>query len=825
MGDVDDRVYALLPVVHRQRDEEVGEPLRALLSVIADQVGIVEQDIERLYENWFIETCDDWVLPYLGDLVGYRPAPEIRERGFVDVEQPSTHDTVFVSRREVANTLRYRRRKGSLALLELLANDIAGWPARAVEFYRLAAGTQGLKHRVMSRNNLVDLRFGDDLDRLNTPFDELPHTVDVRRLSSQYSRGRYHPAHVGLFVWRLRAYPVGRTEVTAVDTAKGRYRFDAFDHDVPLYTLPIEEPDATHIADEFNLPVPIPRRALRDRLADYYGEGKSFCIWRQKDRDSPMVEVKAEQIVSSALQEWTCQLEPEHVAVDPALGRIVFREPQHAVTVSYHYGFSADIGGGEYARPIRQPSLASVFLFQEDDIQTAPAMLGALKEGQDALSLYIRTHLSEIAQQFLNAYVPTQPPSRELLKTLSNDLNGLLRDEHLYKEDRFQSANPQLLQQALDILAANPQGALRLYANRLLLEAAYSDMVKGFRTYTLNSIRSFDSIRQQWQSEDPRHAVIEFTESGSVTLTGGQLSFRLKANQSLHLRAANTVRPVLHGTFNVTVDSGSRLVLDGILIDGSLTVKGVQDTTQAEVLLRHCTLVPGKGQEPAPGLTLTRLGRKAVIESSIVGPVHVSQHEVRTDPIQISVVNSIIDAGSDEATAVGAPNHEPAHAVFCSERSTILGQVRVHAVDAAVNTIFSGLIYADRRQRGEMRFCHVPAESRTPSRHHCQPDAAEEDAEGQLRKDKPTPSQEEVAAARGARGKRVRPSFTSRQHGDAAYCQLAVSCPVEIGRGAEDEGELGVFHDLQHTQRLANLEGRLNEYIPAGMEARVIVAS
>src|SRR6185503_6266563 len=56
-----DRLYQLLPAVYRMTDVEQGESLRALLQVIAEQVNIVESDISRLYENWFIETCDDWV--------------------------------------------------------------------------------------------------------------------------------------------------------------------------------------------------------------------------------------------------------------------------------------------------------------------------------------------------------------------------------------------------------------------------------------------------------------------------------------------------------------------------------------------------------------------------------------------------------------------------------------------------------------------------------------------------------------------------------------------------------------------------------------------
>jgi len=506
----------------------------------------------------------------------------------------------------------------------------------------------------------------------------------------------------------LKRLPVGRTEAAAVDTAKGRYRFDAFGHDVPLYTLPIEEPEPTHIADETNLPVPIRRRALRDRLADYYGEGKSCCIWIDGGKEP----VDLKDLVSADLSDWNYSFkDPRHgVAVDPQLGRILFAHPPQTVHVAYHYGFSGDLGGGEYDRP----------------------MIHVVGKAQATQS----------------------SPRHYQVSAGQNNLIATLR---------------------------------------------------------------------QWKTDNPAHAVIEIESSGKFGV--GAVSLSLQPNQTLHLRAANRARPVIQGTFKVTVDSGSRLVLDGLLIAGSLIVQGGQDTTQAEVLLRHCTLVPGKGQDASPSLTLTRLGKKAVIESSIVGPVLVSQHEVRTEPIHLRVINSIIDAGRDEATAVGAVNHEPAHAVLCIERSTILGQVRAHAIDAAANTIFTGSIHADRRQRGALRFCYVPAESRTPNRYQCQPDLAEQEAVRQVRKDMPTATAEDVAAARRAVRNRTRPSFTSRQYGTAAYCQLSASCPSEIVRGAEDEGELGVFHDLHYPQRLANLEGRLNEYIPAGMEAGVILAS
>ena len=49
-----DYLYDLLPAIYRMRDAERGLPLRDLLRVICEQVDVVEKDIARLYENWFI---------------------------------------------------------------------------------------------------------------------------------------------------------------------------------------------------------------------------------------------------------------------------------------------------------------------------------------------------------------------------------------------------------------------------------------------------------------------------------------------------------------------------------------------------------------------------------------------------------------------------------------------------------------------------------------------------------------------------------------------------------------------------------------------------
>ena len=119
MSDPTERLYALLPAIHRARDAAQGEPLRALLGILETQLQAVEDDIQGLYDNWFIETCDDWVVPYIGDLLGVKGLRAV----------PGTAS--YNPRALVANTLRLRRRKGTLGALQEVARDCTGWPMRA----------------------------------------------------------------------------------------------------------------------------------------------------------------------------------------------------------------------------------------------------------------------------------------------------------------------------------------------------------------------------------------------------------------------------------------------------------------------------------------------------------------------------------------------------------------------------------------------------------------------------------------------------------------------------------------------------------------------
>lgn len=354
-----DKLYNLVPVIYRLRDADRGYPLRAMLRVIGEQVSIVEKDISGLYENWFIETCSDWVVPYIGTLIGYTPVS--MPPSAVTGARALARERVMAPRREVANTIRFRRRKGTLSVLDDLAVAVAGWPALAVEFYRRLAWTQNIDYLHLDRGRLVDVRDGDALDQISTAFDEFGHVTDIRRVNSARTQGCSNIAEVGVFIWRIGAYTVTQAPAYNYDQQSPNcYLFSAVGNDTQLYVNPADP------AADPALPIPITRDAFETHelsettgqvtsgVPYYYGPGKSLLI----STGTPLTPVDASRIIPADLTDWTYRPTGNQIAVDPVLGRIILAPGQARrpnLVVSYLYGFVAPIGGGEYFRTLSQP--------------------------------------------------------------------------------------------------------------------------------------------------------------------------------------------------------------------------------------------------------------------------------------------------------------------------------------------------------------------------------------------------------------------------------------------------------------------------------------
>ena len=284
MTEVDDgydtyyaeRLWQLLPAVYRTADTDsftAPGPLRELLNRIGAQVAVVRRSIDRLWADQSIETCDDWVIPYIGDLLGTNLVGNLDPRA---------------QRLDVAKTIHYRRRKGTLQVLEELALDVTGWTAHVVEgFRRLARTRHGLDPAIGPAafpqaspadvaqllqiegltglltggpaGGFADLRSRHGAALANTAFDESFHTADVRA-------GRGAVGHFGIpkllvFLWRLTSFPVVAGTPVAVAGRAGQYVFDPTGRQIPLFLPPAPDlgdfSESCASAREWQVPGPL----------------------------------------------------------------------------------------------------------------------------------------------------------------------------------------------------------------------------------------------------------------------------------------------------------------------------------------------------------------------------------------------------------------------------------------------------------------------------------------------------------------------------------------------------------------------------------------
>jgi hypothetical protein len=271
-----DRLYQLLPAIYRMRDAAGKYPLQALLRAVAEQVNVVEDDINQLYENWFIETADDWAVPYIADLIGYRAVPSAGIAQDDATAKGRLLNKLLIPRREVANTIRYRRGKGRLSTLEQLAADVSGWPVHGVEFFKLLGWNQNIDHLHLTRAHTANIRNSNQLDLLNGPFDHFAHTVDVRRVDSTRTQGLYNIPSVGMFMWRLNSDSVTHSSAYCAENAGPHcMTFSVLGQDAPLFIAPQSRAGECHPGREINYPAAIRRHGFYEDPALYYGAGSS----------------------------------------------------------------------------------------------------------------------------------------------------------------------------------------------------------------------------------------------------------------------------------------------------------------------------------------------------------------------------------------------------------------------------------------------------------------------------------------------------------------------------------------------------------------------
>lgn len=780
-----ERLYPLLPAIYRQRDLVQGEQLHALMSAIENQFQLLQADMEALYDNWFIETADDWVVPYIADQVGIDDLTDARSL------------VISQQRRRVANTIGYRRRKGAIATLEHVAQDVTGWAVHAAEYSQLMAMTQHLAN-VRRRGRLVDVRGVAALDVLHGPFDKIAHTVDVREIGVRSDQeqqfaslpGKYRPDHIGLFVWRLQSYPVANSPAKAIhrdpisghELLPGCFTFHPLGRVTQLFNQPQELAAITDRTAQINVPDPISRAALADDLTQcearyhklrlelrppnsmFYGPDRSVFVIQNGTPIPPS------QVTSADLSRWLRpQLIGEHehkqIAVDPILGRLMLldHERSHAkdtIEVHYSYGFSADLGGGPYSRS------GSIVRPQPDDFQHD------VIKGRD----YLFSLGPEFAAELDNRNVS------ENLREQFRKHNKALTPHAKVKVE--QAGNTWTLVDSNRYSILDEHQTLNVYGTDA---STFHQALAAWESY-------YDQTRKDNPpSQNPPQisGIIQFLDNG--TYGGSNLVIKLHKNSRLVIQAADGVCPNIVTIGALVIDSddaSASLILEGLWIDGKLEIKGSLDLT-----ISHCTLMPYGISTTADHGDLTAVD--VAIDTSIVGPIHLPD-----DISSLDISNSIIDHAT--GYAIAAPKTtDPFGPAVTLAQVTVLGKVRVKQIQSATNVIFTAPVVVQDSQSGLVSFSYVPEGSLTPRLERCQPALALEQQLSQSEHEKPYPL------------------FTSTHFGDPGYAQLSDNCAREIRRGAADGSEMGAFHDLYQALRHDNLSNVLDEYIPFGLSAGI----
>jgi len=605
-----ERLYNLLPAVYRARDFKEGGPLRALLDLVEGEMRLLEEDIEGLYDDWFIETCDDWVIPYIGDLLGVHAVHSLSARR-------------ASMRGYVANTIAYRRRKGTASVLEQVSRDVTGWSAHAVEFFQLLAVTQHLNHQRLDRGRTACVRDADEIEQVDGPFETTAHTLDVRRIATR--GGKYNIPNVGIFLWRLQSYPLDKVTARKIGDEGNRYIFDPTGLEIPLFNRPQTEDWISHLSEEINVPGPLRRYPLYNELEarrngdapqpSYFDPHPVFVIDIFFDGELDPRRVSPKDIFICNMPDWRDppsedeleskpngdQAERIPVAIDPVRGKMTLPgeiSPKE-VLVSYSYGFSGDVGAGPYDRT----SSIQQILAGEVDWQ-----VGVSKEAADGNAIFktVKEALEHASEKW------NEMENEDVSKTRVGLI--VIMDNRTYEEENMTVAVPygcQLLIVAADWPEPRSMGQF---------------VARGLRPHLLGDIKVSDGGVLSGSGSDPSELVIDgLLIEGKLKVLASNLSLRVAHTtmvpgfDSIEIddrsSAELTIDRSICGPIKIAGRSSSLILRDSIVDDADIANCAIA-AENVTVQIDRCTVM-GK----------SNLRRLEASNSIFMGDVTVKQRQ------------------------------------------------------------------------------------------------------------------------------------------------------------------------------------------------------
>jgi hypothetical protein len=808
-----DKLWNLIPAVYRAADSDqfdAAGPLRELVERIGAQAATLRRSIDRLWEDQSIETCDDWVIPYIADLLATNLVNSLDARG---------------QRIDVAKTIYYRRRKGTLAVLEELAANITGWDARVVEFFRrlgrtrhnldppieVPAATSNQAAQVFAAGNGAMTAFTFNLASIPV----VPGTVQVFLAGAQigadnasglvfgsgltgtvdYTTGAAAltfttaPA-AGVTVAIFYEHPVGGDR--SVQFAEGlvgaltntfiggwadlRNVYGAALVDAELATTVLLAGAPHKAFDEFYHTADL-RRGV-GQVGWYNIPRLGVFLWRL-----PSFGVGQTTPVESA----QC---PGQFTFDPT-GREI---PLFAVSArGYGDSWTAPAEWQlptPITRPLLAPALAEVPAYplyssiNPLDGSVVPNALGVFQENTGVFDLIPASQLTADPRTPTTAAFYVDPP-RGRLVTRTATATGALRVTYHYGFPSTIGAGPYDRRVAGYRPAATAAPVTGGGGNF----AAALGALGPSGVVTIGDFLTYGAV-----------ADIGSAATGIVAVTVGAENKTRPLIRLPALAAPNVTEWIFTGG----ADAGhlAQLVLDGLFVSGGdIVLRGFFDT----VTLVCATLDPGNAGAASGTYAKAADGRDLIpcrlwvegavksltIDRSVVGPIQTrAAGEIET----LALANSIVQAvGPDPAMAMSTGLAE-------ISRCTILGPASLHRLEAS-ECIFDDIVTVINTQDGCARFSAYAMGSVLPRQY------------------------ESVATAPRA------PLFTSRDFGQPAYAQLLASVDSAIVTGARDAtismgvadgSEMGAYARDKNPIKERSILIKYQEFMPLGLAPVVI---
>ncbi|WP_299009781.1 phage tail protein [uncultured Shewanella sp.] len=314
---MNEQLYRLLPLTYRERDFDHRQSFRALMAVLQTGQDKLDENMMLLYQNWFIETCENERIPYIADLVNVR-----------DLDSES----VFaIQRRYVANYLAYQRRSGSVTTFNNSVHDTTGYACYSIN------STEKMLTSWTERDPQLVTKTFSVKDNIEAPFSQgacLPKLTWKDTALIAAKRGVLSPQVLQVYLWRRQAVSLVHSQLFAAPHIDNGWTLGRHDEVWPLCHQPkrLGSLDTTQTAQEYPYAI----------VHNNYDDGVKACVtfFEWDPSINQMTQLADSDIVITDLSAWQKNDgKNARLLFDPALGRVLLLDEKlnGRLLVSYHY--------------------------------------------------------------------------------------------------------------------------------------------------------------------------------------------------------------------------------------------------------------------------------------------------------------------------------------------------------------------------------------------------------------------------------------------------------------------------------------------------------